>query len=182
MTKRFGMGAAGIGVGLIAAAAGALGVPGIAWVFAAAIGGLLLLHAAVVGEASPVAARLQVENRPPPEMIGGRHFVSASVSELLRPFRDQNSREAARLSHSYIGCWIKTDGVVPDETVFDNENLGQDVALSTRRQGTPKVFIRFVEQDPMKRRSWTPGDKLSVVGRIASIGPWALVLHDCEST
>jgi hypothetical protein len=100
--------------------------------------------------------------------------------ELLRPFREYGTDEAARLTRSYVGCWIKAEGVVPEDTMFE-ASLGQDVALSTWRRGIPSLYIFFAMDDARRLRNWSTGDKLRVVGRIDAIRPDAVVLRDCES-
>ena len=179
MRAGVGQGGAGIGVGLIAAAAGALGVPSSVWILVGFLGCALLFHALVSREQTPPTMEQRIDDRPPPEFGVGRHFVSVSTPELLRPFREYRAEEAERLTRSFIGCWIKAEGVVPEDTIFE-ARLRQDVALSLWKRGTPSLYIFFAGDDTKRLRNWSPGDKLRVVGRIDSIGLSAVVLRDCE--
>lgn len=172
---------AGTGVSLIAAAAGALGVPTGVWVFTLILG-IILTLVALVPRTRTSESETAHQSLPPVSYRSSstRHLVAVNPQELIRPFRNYGAEEASRLVRSYIGSWTQIEGVVPDESIFEWDRR-HDVALGLRRSSTPSIYVRLAPNDPLKGKRWRPGEKLKVLGRIEEVGPSEVVLADCES-
>ena len=180
MDRRFGIGAAGIGVGLIAAAAGALGAPSAWWFVAGLLGVALLLHAVFVGEAVPAFDQRPdtADTGAPPELVGGRRSVDLTPRQLMRPFRDHSDGEAMAAVRQYIGGWLKVQGKV-ERVHAAPEPV---VVLLTGGEGSPTVsaFLAPGAVPTWRLRQIRPGERVALVGRIDEIKGWTVVLRGCE--
>jgi hypothetical protein len=177
MSRRLG-GGAGVGIGLVASALGALGAPLIIWVLILLLGIVLVVHAFTTSTSDSTGAGKERGGAERGAIHPSRRstLIPESAFELQRPFRDYGEAEAERRVSLYIGCRARAAGYV-SEPAFIGFDIGQDVALSRRPNTAPVVYSFFSTNKP--NLNWRAGKRISVEGTVQEISAHAVVLTDC---
>lgn len=203
--RKFGLGAAGIALEIICAAALALGAPTAIWVVLLLVG-LAFLGIAIVGEpaeSSPEPARATQQagagdgdgdfrgnifgnNATITVTTTGelhdveRKVMSCTASDLMQIYRNHTALQAKSLAEPYLGGWLRIEGRIYNVDQWDDGRFHISIHSSEEVASDGLIFLIFEEDHQEDIRRLRKHDEIAVLGRLASADTYDISLNDCE--